>query len=136
MLNRAVKECVDVVLLVEACEGLYDPSSFDKAKIMGDWRLGYQLDSKALMRSQKVLTGHPSDSNFITDEKGRRVFRNYARLSKKSVTVVADVVYAYCILVVTNYSTLHSSRSAKQNDERAIFIDGERVSGLALPAVA
>ena len=38
-------------------------------------------------------TGFPADSDFITDDKGRKVFRNIARLSKKRVAVVADVAY-------------------------------------------
>ena len=79
------------------------------------------MDGKKAQRSQKALapdkTGHPADSDFITDDKGRKVFRNarypsqklslralmacgarrsptqIARLSKKRVAVVADVAY-------------------------------------------
>ena len=87
------KEGVDFVSLIASCEDSYDERSFDGQQILGDWRLKYQEDGKESQRSQKVLSGFPADSNFITDDKGRRVFRNFARLSKKRVTVVADVAY-------------------------------------------
>ena len=83
--------------LIDACEESYDRRSFSAAKIQGPWRLKYQLDGKKAQRSQKMLapdkTGFPADSDFITDDKGRKVFRNIARLSKKRVAVVADVAY-------------------------------------------
>ena len=83
--------------LIDACEASYDRRSFAEAKIQGPWRLKYQLDGKKAQRSQKMLapdkTGFPADSDFITDDKGRKVFRNIARLSKKRVAVVADVAY-------------------------------------------
>ena len=83
--------------LIDACEESYDRRSFSAAKIQGPWRLKYQLDGKKAQRSQKMLapdkTGFPADSDFITDDKGRKVFRNVARLSKKRVAVVADVAY-------------------------------------------
>ena len=83
--------------LIDACEASYDRRSFSEKEILGPWRLKYQLDGKKAQRSQKMLapdkTGHPADSDFITDDKGRKVFRNIARLSKKRVAVVADVAY-------------------------------------------
>ena len=83
--------------LIDACEASYDRRSFSEKEILGPWRLKYQLDGKKAQRSQKALapdkTGHPADSDFITDDKGRKVFRNIARLSKKRVAVVADVAY-------------------------------------------
>ena len=83
--------------LIDACEASYDRRSFSSDKIQGPWRLKYQLDGKKAQRSQKMLapdkTGFPAYSDFITDEKGRKVFRNIARLSKKRVAVVADVAY-------------------------------------------
>ena len=83
--------------LIDACEASYDRRSFAEAKIQGPWRLKFQLDGKKAQRSQKMLapdkTGFPADSDFITDDKGRKVFRNIARLSKKRVAVVADVAY-------------------------------------------
>ena len=83
--------------LIDACEASYDRRSFAEAKIQGPWRLKYQLDGKKAQRSQKMLapdkTGFPADSDFITDDKGRKVFRNIARLSKKRVAVAADVAY-------------------------------------------
>ena len=83
--------------LIDACEESYDRRSFSSDKIQGPWRLKYQLDGKKAQRSQKMLapdkTGFPADSDFITDDKGRKVFRNIARLSKKRVAVVADVAY-------------------------------------------
>ena len=87
----------DLGPLIDACEESYDRRSFSSAKIQGPWRLKYQLDGKKAQRSQKMLapdkTGFPADSDFITDDKGRKVFRNIARLSKKRVAVVADVAY-------------------------------------------
>ena len=87
----------DLGPLIDACEDSYDKRSFDEKAILGPWRLKYQLDGKKAQRSQKALapdkTGHPADSDFITDDKGRKVFRNIARLSKKRVAVVADVAY-------------------------------------------
>ena len=66
--------------LIDACEASYDRRSFAEAKIQGPWRLKYQLDGKKAQRSQKMLapdkTGFPADSDFITDDKGRKVFRN------------------------------------------------------------
>ena len=83
--------------LIDACEESYDRRSFSSDKIQGPWRLKYQLDGKKAQRSQKMLapdkTGFPADSDFITDDQGRKVFRNVARLSKKRVAVVADVAY-------------------------------------------
>ena len=83
--------------LIDACEASYDRRSFAEAKIQGPWRLKFQLDGKKAQRSQKMLapdkTGFPADSDFITDDKARKVFRNIARLSKKRVAVVADVAY-------------------------------------------
>ena len=83
--------------LIDACEESYDRRSFSSDKIQGPWRLKYQLDGKKAQRSQKMLapdkTGFPADSDFITDDQGRKVFRNIARLSKKRVAVVADVAY-------------------------------------------
>ena len=83
--------------LIDACEASYDRRSFSEKEILGPWRLKYQLDGKKAQRSQKMLapdkTGFPADSDFITDDKGRKVFRNIARLSKKRVAVVADVAY-------------------------------------------
>ena len=83
--------------MIDACEESYDKRSFDEKAILGPWRLKYQLDGKTAQRSQKLLapdkTGFPADSDFITDDKGRKVFRNVARLSKKRVAVVADVAY-------------------------------------------
>ena len=83
--------------LIDACEASYDRRSFSEQEIQGPWRLKYQLDGKKAQRSQKMLapdkTGFPADSDFITDDKGRKVFRNIARLSKKRVAVVADVAY-------------------------------------------
>lgn len=87
------KACEDIVALIEACEASYAPKSFDEKVILGNWWLKFQLDSKQGKRSQKLLAGLPADSNFITDEKGRKVFRNVARLSKKRLAVVADVAY-------------------------------------------
>ena len=43
--------------------------------------------------SRPTKRAFPADSDFITDDKGRKVFRNIARLSKKRVAVVADVAY-------------------------------------------
>ena len=87
----------DLGPLIDACEESYDKRSFDEKAILGPWRLKYQLDGKTAQRSQKLLapdkTGFPADSDFITDDKGRKVFRNVARLSKKRVAVVADVAY-------------------------------------------
>ena len=87
----------DLGPLIDACEDSYDKRSFDEKAILGPWRLKYQLDGKTAQRSQKLLapdkTGFPADSDFITDDKGRKVFRNVARLSKKRVAVVADVAY-------------------------------------------
>ena len=87
----------DLGPLIDACEDSYDKRSFDEKAILGPWRLKYQLDGKKAQRSQKLLapdkTGFPADSDFITDAKGRKVFRNVARLSKKRVAVVADVAY-------------------------------------------
>ena len=87
----------DLGPLIDACEECYDKRSFDEKAILGPWRLKYQLDGKKAQRSQKMLapdkTGFPADSDFITDDKGRKVFRNIARLSKKRVAVVADVAY-------------------------------------------
>ena len=87
----------DLGPLIDACEASYDRRSFAEAKIQGPWRLKFQLDGKKAQRSQKMLapdkTGFPADSDFITDDKGRKVFRNVARLSKKRVAVVADVAY-------------------------------------------
>ena len=87
----------DLGPLIDACEDSYDKRSFDENAILGPWRLKYQLDGKTAQRSQKLLapdkTGFPADSDFITDDKGRKVFRNVARLSKKRVAVVADVTY-------------------------------------------
>ena len=87
----------DLGPLIDACEECYDKRSFDEKAILGPWRLKYQLDGKTAQRSQKLLapdkTGFPADSDFITDDKGRKVFRNVARLSKKRVAVVADVAY-------------------------------------------
>ena len=83
--------------MIDACEDSYDKRSFDEQAILGPWRLKYQLDGKKAQRSQKLLapdkTGFPADSDFITDDKGRKVFRNVARLSKKRVAVIADVAY-------------------------------------------
>jgi hypothetical protein len=87
------KACEDIVALIEACEASYAPKSFDEKVILGNWWLKFQLDSKQGKRSQKLLAGLPADSNFIKDEKGRKVFRNVARLSKKRIAVVADVAY-------------------------------------------
>ena len=87
----------DLGPLIDACEASYDRRSFDEKAILGPWRLKYQLDGKKAQRSQKLLapdkTGFPADSDFITDDKGRKVFRNVARLSKKRVAVIADVAY-------------------------------------------
>mmetsp|Transcript_18478 Transcript_18478/g.48195 ORF Transcript_18478/g.48195 Transcript_18478/m.48195 type:complete len:264 (+) Transcript_18478:89-880(+) len=87
----------DLGPLIDACEESYDKRSFDEKAILGPWRLKYQLDGKKAQRSQKLLapdkTGFPADSDFITDDKGRKVFRNVARLSKKRVAVIADVAY-------------------------------------------
>ena len=87
----------DLGPLIDACEDSYDKRSFDEKAILGPWRLKYQLDGKTAQRSQKLLapdkTGFPADSDFITDAKGRKVFRNVARLSKKRVAVIADVAY-------------------------------------------
>ena len=87
----------DLGPLIDACEDSYDKRSFDEKAILGPWRLKYQLDGKTAQRSQKLLapdkTGYPADSDFITDDKGRKVFRNVARLSKKRVAVIADVAY-------------------------------------------
>ena len=87
----------DLGPLIDACEECYDKRSFDEKAILGPWRLKYQLDGKTAQRSQKLLapdkTGYPADSDFITDDKDRKVFRNVARLSKKRVAVVADVAY-------------------------------------------
>ena len=87
----------DLGPLIDACEDSYDKRSFDEKAILGPWRLKYQLDGKTAQRSQKLLapdkTGFPADRDFITDDKGRKVFRNVARLSKKRVAVIADVAY-------------------------------------------
>ena len=87
----------DLGPLIDACEECYDKRSFDEKAILGPWRLKYQLDGKKAQRSQKLLapdkTGFPADSDFINDDKGRKVFRNVARLSKKRVAVIADVAY-------------------------------------------
>ena len=87
----------DLGPVIDACEDSYDKRSFDEKAILGPWRLKYQLDGKKAQRSQKLLapdkTGFPADSDFITDDKGRKVFRNVARLSKKRVAVIADVAY-------------------------------------------
>lgn len=87
------EERADVVSLIEACESSYDPDAFDESDLLGDWRLAYQHDSKDATRSQRALAGRPAESNFVTDEKGRRVFRNVARVSERRVAVVADVAY-------------------------------------------
>ena len=79
--------------LISRVEAIQRPVVFDEEMILGDWQLRYQYNSKDATRSQKALSGKPQFSNFITDDSGRKVFRNIAAVTKNRVQVVADVAY-------------------------------------------
>ena len=55
--------------------------------------VGWKESPAVAKNARARQDGFPADSDFITDDKGRKVFRNIARLSKKRVAVVADVAY-------------------------------------------
>mmetsp|Transcript_158752 Transcript_158752/g.280450 ORF Transcript_158752/g.280450 Transcript_158752/m.280450 type:complete len:302 (-) Transcript_158752:73-978(-) len=82
-----------VQLLVSKAEEQAAPVKFDEERISGDWRLVWQQNTKSATNSQKAAASLPQYSNFITDEKGKKVFRNIVQLSKKRLSVVADVEY-------------------------------------------
>jgi len=78
--------------LVAAVEAV--PPPFDAGALAGDWRLCYQLNGDDATRSQAALSGKPQYSNFLTDAKGRAVFRNLVHVTANRVRVVADVAWS------------------------------------------
>lgn len=68
-------------------------SSFEEATILGEWQLVWQRNAKQATRSQKALSPLPQYSNFITDETGKKIFRNIVQVSKQRCRVIADVAY-------------------------------------------
>jgi len=79
--------------LVRKVEAEAAPVRFDKVKILGNWQLCWQRNAQQATRSQKALSPLPQFSNFITDESGRKIFRNVVQLIRERVKVIADVEY-------------------------------------------
>lgn len=83
----------EIELLVLAAEKQAAPVKFDEERISGDWQLVWQKNTKSAKNSQKAAASLPQYSNFITDEKGKKVFRNIVQVTKNRVSVIADVEY-------------------------------------------
>ena len=78
--------------LIRRVEEVSEPV-FDEGQIWGEWQLCWQFNAAAATRSQKALAPLPQFSNFMTDERGVKVFRNIVQLTARRVRVVADVAY-------------------------------------------
>ena len=78
--------------LIRRVEEVSEPG-FDEEQIWGEWQLCWQFNAAAATRSQKALAPLPQFSNFMTDERGAKVFRNIVQLTARRVRVVADVAY-------------------------------------------
>lgn len=78
--------------LVRRVEELSEPG-FDEERIWGEWQLCWQRNAAAAPRSQKALAPLPQFANFMTDERGAKVFRNIVQLTARRLRVVADVAY-------------------------------------------
>ena len=78
--------------LVRRVEELSEPG-FDEERIWGEWQLCWQLNTAAAPRSQKALASRPAFANFMTDERGDKVFRNIVQLPADRLCIVADVAY-------------------------------------------
>ena len=78
--------------LIRRVEEVSEPG-FDEEQIWGEWQLCWQFNAAAATRSQKALAPLPQFSNFMTDERGTKVFRNIVQLTARRVRVVADVAY-------------------------------------------
>ena len=78
--------------LIRRVEEVSEPG-FDEEQIWGEWQLCWQFNAAAATRSQKAAAPLPQFSNFMTDERGTKVFRNIVQLTARRVRVVADVSY-------------------------------------------
>ena len=78
--------------LIRRVEEISEPR-FDEERIWGEWQLCWDRNAAAAPRSQKALAPLPQFSNFMTDERGAKVFRNIVQLPARRLRVVADVAY-------------------------------------------
>ena len=71
-----------------------ETGALDTSLLRGDWQLVAQFSTKEATKSQKAFeaTKLPQYSNFVTDDKGREVFRNVVNTGRRS-KVVADVAW-------------------------------------------
>ena len=91
--DAEVLDDATVLALIRKVEAEVNPVTFDRVKILGNWQLCWQRNAKQATRSQKALAPLPQYSNFITDDSGRKIFRNVVQLVRDRVKVIADVEY-------------------------------------------
>ena len=70
-----------VQALIQQVEAESGSPAFNEEEIWGEWQLCWQLNTKEATSSQKALAPLPQFSNFMLDERNRKVFRALGRRS-------------------------------------------------------